>query len=118
MRYPTLNHHTTAAGRFTPRSLAELVAAINTYVLHTHGHNCPFKLESQGRNNYQAVDLYFRDDTPWGSCLRNISCGTSREVANDCLAWLAGSLPRDIEFYKETNRYPSPSTDYTKQDTN
>ena len=47
----------------------------------------PERLKEQGRNGYQAADLYIG-----GKCIRNIECGTSRDVAGACWEFHSGII--------------------------
>ncbi len=61
--------------RVTRQALRDYCEDINT-LLSEHG--IRYRIESEGRNGYVAVDLY---DTTTNKCLENIACGTSRECA-------------------------------------
>lgn len=59
--------------RITITDLRKELDALNSKLEHS---SLPFRFKAQGRNGYQAVDLY----NITGSCLRNVGCGSSKEV--------------------------------------
>ena len=70
--------------RFTPKQLTELVTELNQSLI---DNKIKKQFECGGRNGYQAVDEYSIDDTNQriGSGVdRNVTCGSSREVAAEC----------------------------------
>jgi len=73
--------------RFTISDLRAKIADCNTQL-----EPIGYKIREGGRNGYQAADLY---KIGGGSgCLRNVGCGTSREVAQYCESETLGLLLR------------------------
>lgn len=62
--------------RFTKTDLRDGLRRLNRAQLDS---GSAYFYREQGRNGYQAVDLYGIDEEGAAMCLRNVECGTSRE---------------------------------------
>jgi len=84
-------------GRFTVTNLRAKIADCNAAML---AEGYPFVIVEQGRNGYQAADLYKIDCDGSVGCERMIGVGTSRQVASWCID----------EHYSIRNRKPCKLT--------
>jgi hypothetical protein len=85
------------AHKITVKDLRDSLAVLNAEFAR-EGSN--YYLVEQGRNGYQAVDVYYTDVHGRGHCMRNLQGGTSRECINEAAFFArkyAGELSYGVE---------------------
>lgn len=93
--------------RYTIKNLRDEVVQQNSYFLDA---GAPLFFKEQGRNGYQAVDLYKVEPDGSCSCLRLAGSGTSREAAIEMFEEFRASM----RLFKR-GRYPIESREQVKK---